>query len=79
MVLDKKELNVIDHILENMNIQSTLFPTANFAINIPIQIKELSKSHKIASHTFFHSSFKHDDLKDSLYGLENITLKKFMA
>lgn len=76
MSIGKNGLDAIDEILEDANICCTLFTTANFALRFPKQISELSQRHEIASHTFFHSSFKQDDLKDSLVALETITSKK---
>jgi peptidoglycan/xylan/chitin deacetylase (PgdA/CDA1 family) len=72
----KSGLDAIHEILEDLKIQCTLFTTANFALKFPSQIAALSKRHEIASHTFFHSSFKKDDLVNSRLALENITSKK---
>ena len=76
MAVGKKGLEAINEILEDEDIHCTLFTTANFALRFPKQISGLSQRHEIASHTFFHSSFKQDDLKNSLVALENITSKK---
>ena len=53
----------IKHLLNKKKIATTLFATAFFADNFSNDIKELSTSHEIASHTYFHSSFKDEDLK----------------
>ena len=76
MNIGKKGLNAINEILEDGDIHCTLFTTASFALRFPENILALSQRHEIASHTFFHSSFKQDDLKNSLLALENITSKK---
>jgi len=75
MDIGKKGLDALNEILENQNIQCTLFTTANFAKHFPAAILQLSKSHEIASHTFYHSSFRKEDLKNSRLVLENITSK----
>jgi peptidoglycan/xylan/chitin deacetylase (PgdA/CDA1 family) len=66
-------LLTIKEFLIRHQIRTTLFTTANFALNYPELIKELSLSHEIASHTFYHSTFQTKDLKDSKIALEKIT------
>lgn len=73
--IGKKGLDALDEILKSQNIQCTLFTTANFAKHFPSKILQLSKSHEISSHTFYHSSFKKEDLKNSRLALENIISK----
>jgi len=63
-------------LLNQHNITSTLFTTANYAEHFSDQIKELSAHHEIASHTFYHSSFKNEDLLTSRLKLEEICGKK---
>lgn len=65
-------LKAIIDILAKLNIKSTFFVTANFAIHNEAIIKELSQKHEIASHGFYHSSFKNEDLKESKKVLEEI-------
>ncbi len=72
-------LNAITPLLNQVNIESTLFTTANFAEHFPIRIKELSNKHEIASHTYYHSSFCNDDLFLSKQKLEEITGKKVVG
>ncbi|MDE3185152.1 MAG: DUF3473 domain-containing protein [Bacteroidota bacterium] len=74
-----KGLDAINGILEDLKIQCTLFTTASFALKFPSKIVDLSERHEIASHTFFHSSFKKDDLINSRLVLENITSKKIFG
>ncbi len=59
--------------LEEHKINATLFTTANYAMHFPQQIKALAKQHEIASHTFYHSSFKEEDLLLSKQKLEEIS------
>ena len=76
MRVGKIGLDSIDSILRDKEIECTLFTTANFANHYPQQIKEHAQQHEIASHTFFHSTFSKEDLKNSLDVLEKITSKK---
>jgi len=76
MEIGKKGLDVISEILDIQSIECTLFTTANFAQHFPSKILQLSNNHEIASHTFYHSSFKKEDLKNSRGVLEAITSKK---
>ncbi len=76
MTVGKKGLDVINEILQEKTISCTLFTTANFALKYPAKIAALSIDHEIASHTFFHSSFKREDLKNSRQVLEAIISKK---
>lgn len=71
----KKGLDSISHILDDQNITTTLFTTANFASHFPETIKGLSKQHEIASHTYYHSRFSNEDLIRSKEKLELITGK----
>jgi peptidoglycan/xylan/chitin deacetylase (PgdA/CDA1 family) len=76
MAVGKKGLDVIKEVLNDREISCTLFTTANFALKYPAQIAALSVDHEIASHTFFHSSFKREDLRNSRQVLEAIISKK---
>lgn len=75
MQVGKKGLDALDEILDN-DIPCTLFTTANFALAYPSKIAALSQKHEIASHAFYHSSFKKEDLKNSLQTLERIASQK---
>ena len=68
-------LVLIKQLLSAMEIRTTLFTTANFALNYTDIIKELSNNHEIASHTYYHSSFETSHLRDSRIELEKITGK----
>lgn len=76
LLIGKKGLDAIMPFLMDDDIKTTLFTTANFAINFPEAIIGLSKNHEIASHTFYHSSFEVNDLKTSRIQLEAIIHKK---
>lgn len=76
MAVGEKGLCAISEILDHKKSNCTLFTTANFALKYPSQIADLSIDHEIASHTFFHSSFKREDLKNSREVLEGIISKK---
>lgn len=68
-------LKTILLLLNDLNIKSTFFVTANFAINHETIIREISQKHEIASHGFYHSSFSLEDLEKSRKSLEQITSK----
>jgi peptidoglycan/xylan/chitin deacetylase (PgdA/CDA1 family) len=65
-------MNALLPLLKQENISCTFFTTANYAQQKPELIKLLATSHEIASHSFFHSSFKVTDLKSSKEILQNI-------
>ena len=64
------------NILEVSDVPATLFTTAIFAQQYPELIKTLAKKNEIASHTFYHSRFENEDLKNSRDILEGITGNK---
>ena len=70
-----KGLLEIKELLGLLNFHSTLFTTAFFAEHFQQDIKELSLKNEIASHSYFHSSFKEEDLKNSKEKLESIIAK----
>lgn len=66
--------NIILDLLNKHNAKATFFSTAIFAINAPNEIKRIiDEGHEIASHTYFHSEFKNEDLLLSKQKLEEIT------
>ncbi|ARV57586.1 polysaccharide deacetylase [Nostocales cyanobacterium HT-58-2] len=69
---------VVD-LLEKLKIQATFFVTANFAIHHQSVIQAISQKHEIASHSFYHSNFRLEDLKKSREALEEITNKKVIG
>jgi hypothetical protein len=66
-------LEMIVNIWKSFSIKGTFFTTANFANNYPAAIRSLAANNEIASHTFYHSHFKNEDLLQSKLVLENIT------
>ncbi len=72
MVTGKKGLDAIAPVLNDAEIETTLFTTANFAMQYPGAIRQLSEKHEIASHTFYHSSFADEHLLQSKNKLEEI-------
>ncbi|MEI8110365.1 MAG: polysaccharide deacetylase family protein [Chitinophagia bacterium] len=68
----KKGLDAITPILDHPNIASTLFTTAHFATQFPQSIQAYSGKHEIASHTYYHSWFTPNHLKESKVQLEKI-------
>lgn len=73
MDIGKKGLDAISTILNQHDINCTLFTTGSFARHFPDTIKDLSLKHEIASHALYHSSFKKTDLIHSKILLQNIT------
>lgn len=66
--------NIILDLLQKHKVKATFFSTATFAINAPNEIKRIiDEGHEIASHTYFHSEFKNEDLLLSKQKLEQIT------
>ena len=65
---------IILDILDKHKIKATFFSTATFAINAPkIMERIVKEGHEIASHTYYHSAFKTEDLLASKLKLEEIT------
>jgi peptidoglycan/xylan/chitin deacetylase (PgdA/CDA1 family) len=76
MEVGKKGLDAIEPILQDAAITTTLFTTANFALHYPDAIRQSATRHEIASHTFYHSSFKDEHLAASKTKLEEISGQK---
>jgi peptidoglycan/xylan/chitin deacetylase (PgdA/CDA1 family) len=62
-------LNAVNH------PPSTFYTTANFADFYPETIRDISKRHEIASHTYYHTTFKEADILQSKLRLEEIIEK----
>lgn len=71
-----KGLKSIISLLDELNIKATFFVTANFAIHNEDIIQEISHKHEIASHGFYHSSFRNEDLQESRKALSEIIGKR---
>jgi len=73
-------LRNVEAMLETLpHVKATLYTTGNFAQHFPDDIRRLSERHEIASHSFFHSSFKDCHLLDSKLFLENITKQEVVG
>ncbi|MDI9319119.1 MAG: polysaccharide deacetylase family protein [Phycisphaerales bacterium] len=64
--------NLFDLLQELQHPACTFYTTANFALHYPELICEIAQHHEIASHTFYHSSFKPADILNSKICLEEI-------
>ena len=73
MAVGKKGLDIIETLLKEHNISTTMFCTGAFAKMFPEKIRSLSKQHEIASHSLHHSTFERSDLLNSRLLLEDIT------
>jgi peptidoglycan/xylan/chitin deacetylase (PgdA/CDA1 family) len=65
----------MENLLEVLNhhgVPTTIFTTAAYALENQSQIQYLAERHEIASHTFYHCSFKVEDLLLSRTALEDI-------
>src|SRR5436190_7766476 len=72
MAVGKRGLDVISGLIQRQSILTTLFTTADFALHYPETIRDLSQSHEIGSHAFYHGKFRKEDLLDSRITLERI-------
>lgn len=63
-------------LLDKYNTTATFYTTAFFAERNEALIKTISENHEIASHGYYHSSFKPEDIATSKQVLERITGKK---
>lgn len=73
MEVTQKGMDVLLPMLDQFDVHSTFFTTANFAQHKQDLIRSLIAKHEIASHSFFHSSFENKDLANSRKALEEIT------
>lgn len=62
-------------LLADRKIVSTFFSTAVFAMNAPEEVREVGRSHEIASHGYAHTGFSASDPERSKEVLEKITGK----
>ncbi|GAB3906067.1 polysaccharide deacetylase family protein [Larkinella knui] len=73
LVVSTRGLRLLADRLAALNIRATLFTTANYAFHEPELVRSLAKTHEIASHGFFHTTFEPADLLKSRRTLEAIT------
>jgi peptidoglycan/xylan/chitin deacetylase (PgdA/CDA1 family) len=66
-------LNNLLNVVNKHSVPCTFFTTAVYALEKSTLIRNLSATHEIASHGYYHSSFKMEDLKASAEVLEQIT------
>lgn len=71
-----KGLASLTAILEKYQAEATFYCTGVYALAQSEKIKALSQSNEIASHNYFHSAHKKDDLIASKKVLEKITQKE---
>jgi Predicted xylanase/chitin deacetylase len=76
MSVGKRGLDAILNLLHQTDVKATMFTTANFAMQFPEAIKQIAAHHELGSHTFYHSSFKMEDLLLSKQKLEEISNTK---
>jgi len=60
-------------VLEKYHVTATFFTTAAFAVKQPDIVKKLASQYEIASHSYYHSSFKKEDLLLSRQTLQQIS------
>jgi peptidoglycan/xylan/chitin deacetylase (PgdA/CDA1 family) len=75
----KAGLGPLLSLLSKHRIQATFFTTANIARRFPELIREMSGEHEIASHGYYHSQFKNEDLASSKKVLEDIVRKEIVG
>ena len=74
MRIGRQGMKAIDPVLKE--VSTTLFTTANFADHHPDLIRKLADQHEIASHTYYHTAYKDEDLLASRLRLEEISGQK---
>ncbi len=75
MNVGKAGLDAVMPLIDQHQVSTTLFTTANFAAHYPAAIQKLAINHEIASHTYYHSTFKNEHLLESRILLEKISGK----
>lgn len=74
IAVSTKGVLLLKALLEKYQVKSTIFCTGQYALCQPELLKELAKTHEIASHGMYHSSFNgKKDLADSRKVLQDIT------
>lgn len=63
-------------LLDQYGVAATFYTTARWALHYPEVVRAVSLRHEIASHSFYHSTFKEADLAASKNALESITGQK---
>ncbi|MFC5409606.1 polysaccharide deacetylase family protein [Larkinella bovis] len=73
LIVSTRGLHLLADRLATLNVRATLFTTANYAFHETDLILKLVKTHEIASHGYYHTTFEPADLLKSRRTLEAIT------
>jgi peptidoglycan/xylan/chitin deacetylase (PgdA/CDA1 family) len=76
VLIGRKGMEAVIEVLGLHKTPTTIFTTAAYANDNKEQIRFLAADHEIASHSYYHSRFKNEDLALSKIALEAITGKK---
>jgi hypothetical protein len=60
-------------LFKQYNVRATFFITAYWAQHYPELVRQMAAEHEIASHAYYHSSFKEADLESSKLTLQEIS------
>lgn len=66
-------MQALDAIMDKHHVTATIFTTAFWASHYKDYMRLLAAKHEIASHTYYHNSFKTEDLAASRIALSEIT------
>ncbi|MBP6127220.1 polysaccharide deacetylase family protein [Flavobacterium sp.] len=74
IAVSEKGTEIILKLLQKHQIKATFFSTVVFAEKVPHLIKRIiNEGHELASHTYYHSNFEVDHLKQSKDALETLS------
>ena len=62
IAVSTKGLRLLADRFDALQARTTLFTTANYALHEPALMKRLAKTHEIASHGYYHTTFEPVDL-----------------
>lgn len=72
--ISERGTTIILDLLKKHHIKATFFSTVVFAEQVPHLIKRIiEEGHELASHTYYHSNFKVEHLKQSKESLEKLS------
>lgn len=66
-------MQALDAVMDKHSVTATIFTTAFWANHNKDYMRSLAAKHEIASHTYYHNSFKTEDLAASRIALSEIT------
>lgn len=75
IAVSTRGLRLLAERFDAVNARTTLFTTANYALNEQDLIRDLARRHEIASHGYYHTTFEPEDLLTSRIALEKILSK----